>query len=284
MNLGTQKGAWHGRTTDRHRTNIEFRAHLHNSPFGAIKLLFRTSHWLTLIWFFQMILCGIRRSVWRQDAPPSRWRWICRMRRVEIHENYSAGWDRPLNFTADLLSANSWFLYSDLSDLILIDLFSFWMILFDFDRFWFRFYFGPNRCFRKNLAAWMGSSANNCCSVIFLGHLIWFTDPNLRRFWMLSPLVLDYTRRARVAPKRLFVSGEPNHASWWVTYFDVVYQIWIQNPTNYFATNLLISGRSSVTQSGRRQTRRRRTDTVRTHEHRFFWPSLHKKPLRGKSL
>ena len=45
-----------------------------------------------------------------------------------------------------------------------------------------------------------------------------------------------------------------------------------QNPTNYyFATNLLISGRSSVTESGR--TPDGRTDgrrPVRTHEHRFF--------------
>ena len=30
----------------------------------------------------------------------------------------------------------------------------------------------------------------------------------------LSVSLLDYTRRARVAPKRLFVSGEPNHPSW----------------------------------------------------------------------
>ena len=36
---------------------------------------------------------------------------------------------------------------------------------------------------------------------------------------------------------------------------------------------------SSVTQSGRSHGR---TD-VRTQEHRFFWPSLHKKPLRGNN-
>ena len=70
--------------------------------------------------------------------------------------------------------------------------------------------------------------------------------------------LLDYTRRARVVPKRLFVLGEPESSQ--VDGWRIMTLSKIQNPSIIFATNQQILARNLLISGIERDTGRTRTD------------------------